>query len=210
MAALTFAHTDREIATAFYEGGRMMLVGEFRGTVASLRYALSIPEGQSAEDIEIAHRNAVEGSPEQLRLRQTMPFFGATIGWFASIEDGIAILESAASATDLADPDVQLRQAGFKPYLCLANGTRVYDRPLTGSSSSNRFTIIVAGDGVSLSFERRSTSQELLTLSASTDGEGWHATPAFLDDQRARVACAIAQADRYLQTGRTQRRRKAA
>lgn len=213
MTGLAFTRTDpaSDIATAFVPGGRLMLIGEALGSISSLRYALAIPEGMTARDVETAHQNAVEGSPEQIRLRQTIPFFGITIGWFTSTDDAEAVLTAVAQREDLPDAETQLRQAGFKPYLCLDGGKKVYARHLTDSANSNAFHLMVGPDGVDLTFERASRSEPLLTLtSGDEDGEGRHAVPAFLANPAARVACAIAQADRALATGRTRRRARAA
>lgn len=211
MSALRFSRIESggNIAIAHCAGGRLMLVASRVDQVSELRYALRHPEGMTGRDVDSAYWNAAPNSPERTRLGYTLPFAGARLGWFPTTDDGEAVLGAIAAQPVTTDVETQIAAAGFKPYLCLASGKKVYARHVTASASSNAFHLTVSPTRVELTFERATTSDMLVELWLGGDKED-AAMPEVLATLEACVACAIATADRYLASGRTGRRKKAA
>lgn len=211
MSELRFSRIDlgSGIAVAPCADGRLMLTPSRRDGVSELRYALRHPDGMTGHDVDTAYWKAAPNSPERTRLGYTLPFAGARLGWFATTEDGEAILSALAAQPSIADVEAQISDAGFKPYLSLPSGTKVYARHVTASASSNAFHLALSPTGVELTFERASTSDPLFTVWLGGD-KADAPMPEVLANLEACVACAIAMADRYLASGRTRRRTRAA
>ncbi len=212
MSALNFVRTDRhsDTAEAMLDEGRLTLVHDKLQDVAPLLFALAIPRGMTAGEVEAAWKAAPEGSAERTRLRGTLPFNGFDLGWLASVEDGEALLEQAARETVTTPVEVQLRDAGFRDDFA-RNGRRTLIRRLGKGGSSNAFHLTLSAKSIWVTFERATTCDELAMLRSSRDlGESEDLVPGFLATDEARLAVALAQVERYLASGRTGRRRRAA